>query len=76
MISLADPEIVTWSRSKCCNKCSLEQRLKEKQKKFMEKSREYNETILQKRDQRKLFETQAQAYNDEQAAKDIKVNTL
>ena len=76
MMSLADPEIVTWSRSKCCNKCSLEQRLKEKQKKFMEKSREYNETILQKRDQRKLFETQAQAYNDEQAAKDIKVNTL
>ena len=45
---LRDPEIVMWSRSKCCNKCSLEQRMKDKQKNFMEKSKEMNQAILQK----------------------------
>jgi hypothetical protein len=33
---LRDPETVVWSRSKCCNKCSLEQRLKENQNRFLE----------------------------------------
>lgn len=45
---LADPQIVAWSRSKCCNKCSLQQRLKEKQENFMKKSKQQNDKILQK----------------------------
>ena len=45
---LRDPEIVAWSRSKCCNKCSLEQRLKDKQTRFVEKSKELNHKILER----------------------------
>lgn len=45
---LRDPEIVAWNRSKCCNKCSLEQRLKEKQEKFVSMSKEANQKILEK----------------------------
>ena len=46
---MLEPETIAWSRSKCCNKCSLEQRLKEKQSNFMKKSKEYNITLLENR---------------------------